>query len=196
MSKSSTERIVIHEPDEHRLKKALDGRSVSPGLAEFLKNLLKRKKWAQKINIPSGHDDVAAVLVFSTSLKEGGLEIISELHVFFSGKIRVEKWQVVGELERTSLLPKEVFRAIDISKVGVDGARVSVEFSVPMNGGDSSTLTKTFDFSIEDAEVRMVSHPLLDLPLVGAADEPDVIADPPAEELNGKIAITRRAKGL
>jgi len=52
-------------------------RELSPGLIEFLKNLLKRKKWARKINIPSGHSDAAAVLVFATDLKEGGWEIFS-----------------------------------------------------------------------------------------------------------------------
>jgi hypothetical protein len=171
MSKSSTERIVLIEPDKDQLENALDGRSVTPGLAEFLKNLLERKKWARKINIPSDHDDVAAVLVFSTILKKSGLEILSELHVFFGGKIMVEKWQVMGELEPTSLLPKEAFRAIDISTVHVEGAVVKVEFSVPLNGGDSSTLTKTFDFTAENVEVRIVPHPLLELPAFGAKDQ-------------------------
>lgn len=172
MSKSTTSRISIFEPDAAQLKNALVDRELSPGLSAFLQNLLKRKKWARKINIPSGHSDVAAVLVFTTALKEGGLEIFSELHVFFSGKIMVEKWQVVGETERTSLLPKEVFRAIDISKVRIEGASVSVEFNVPMLGGQSSTLTKIFDFSVEAPEVRVVPHPLLELQLVNVDDRP------------------------
>jgi len=163
MPKPLTTRIVIFEPDVDQLKIALAGRQVSPGLAEFLKNLLKRKKWARKINIPSDHDDAAAVLVFTTQLKEGGLEIFSELHVFCAGQIMVEKWQVVGEGQQISLLPKEVFRAIDISKVRVDGPVVSVEFSVPIVGGQSRTLIKTFDFSVEDPEVRTVPHPLLEV---------------------------------
>lgn len=162
MSKSTTHRIVIFEPDEDEVKKALVGRELSPGLAEFLKNLLKRKKWARRINLPSGHNDVAAVLVFTTTLKEGGLEILSELHVFFAGRIAVEKWEVVGESERISLLPKEAFRAIDISKVDVEGARVSVEFTIPMAGGQSSTHVKIFDFSADEPEVRNVPHPLLE----------------------------------
>ena len=176
MSKSTTSRISIFEPDEAQLKSLLADRELSPGLIEFLKNLLKRKKWARKINIPSGHDDVAAVLVFTTSLKEGGLEIFSELHVFFAGKIMVEKWQVVGESERTSLLPKEVFRAIDINTVRIEGTKVNVEFSVPMFGGQSSSLTKTFDFSMEDAEIRVVPHPLLELPLIGVDEQPPTVA--------------------
>jgi hypothetical protein len=163
MSKSLTSRIVIFEPDVDQLKIALAGRQVSPGLAEFLKNLLKRKKWARKINIPSDHDDAAAVLVFTTQLKEGGLEIFSELHVFCAGRTMVEKWQVVGEGQQISLLPKEAFRAIDISKVRVDGLVVNVEFSVPIVGGQSRTLIKTFDFSVEDPEVRTVPHPLLEV---------------------------------
>ncbi len=162
MEKSNTWRIVVLEPDPDELNRALIGRNLSPGLTAFLKNLLKTKKWTRKINIPSGHDDVAAVLVFTTSLKEGGLEIFSELHVYFGGKTIVEKWQVVGETERISLLPKEAFSAIDIEKVRVEGAQVSVEFSVPISGGNSSTLGKTFDFSVEESRVRIVPHPLLE----------------------------------
>ncbi len=88
------------------------------------------------------------------------------------GKVMVEKWQVVGESERTSLLPKEVFRAIDINKVGVEGVEVTIEFSVPMIGGNSTSVTKTFDFSIEDREVRIVPHPLLEHPSMAVDDQP------------------------
>jgi len=166
MSKSNTQKIVLFEPNEEQLKNALIGRDLSPGVVEFLNRLLTSKKWARKINIPANIEDVAAVLVFTTTLKEAGLEILSELHVYFAGRIMVEKWQVVGESERTSLLPKEVFRAIEISKVRVEGNEVKIECSVPMLGGQSSTITKTFDFSIEDPEVRIVPHPLLELPTV------------------------------
>ena len=69
--------------------------------------------------------------VFTTGLKEGGLEIFSELHIFLAGKIMVEKRRVVGERERISFLPKEAFRAISIDKVRVEGARVNVEFNMP-----------------------------------------------------------------
>jgi len=169
--KKSTTRIVIFEPDEEALKRALVDREVSPELAAFLKNLLKRKKWARKINIPSGHNDVAVVLVFATALKEAGLEIFSELHVFFAGRIIVEKWQVVGERERIALLPKEIFRAIDIHKVRVEGERVSVEFSLPTTGAQSSEmLVKTFDFSGDQPRVEIASHPLGD----GEPDAPQV----------------------
>ena len=176
MAKSTTSRISIFEPDEAQLKHLLVDRELSPGLIEFLRNLLKRNKWARKINIPSNHNDVAAVLVFTTDLKEGGLEIFSELHVFLAGRMMVEKWQIMGESERTSLLPKEAFRAIDINAVRIEGAKVNVEFSVPMLGGQSSTLTKTFDFSIEDPGIRVVPHPLLGLTLVGVDDQPPTVA--------------------
>jgi hypothetical protein len=159
--KKSTTKIVIFEPDEEALRNALLDREVSVELDAFLKNLLKRKKWARKINLPSGRNDVAVVLVFTTALKEAGLEIFSELHVFFAGKIIVEKWQVVGERERIALLPKEIFRAIDISKVRVAGAQVSVEFSVPAVGAQSSeTLVKTFDFSGDKSRVEIAPAPL------------------------------------
>ena len=159
--RKSTTKIVLFEPDEEQLMNALGGRELSPALIAFLKGLLK-KKWTRKINIPSSHDDAAAVLVFTTVLKEGGLEISSELHVFFAGKIMVERWEVVGETERISLLPKEAFRAINIERVRVQGAQVNIEFSVPTSGGHSSTLLKIFDFSAEGPEFRNVPHPLLD----------------------------------
>jgi hypothetical protein len=162
MSKSTTKKIVLFEPDEEQLNQAMVGRDLSPGLVEFLKNLLKAKKWARKINIPSQHDDVAAVLVFTSALKEAGLEIISELHVFYAGKTMVEKWEVVGEEEQISLLPKEAFRAIDIHKVRVQGSSVNIEISVPTARGHSGTLIRTFDFSVEGPELRIVPHPFLE----------------------------------
>jgi hypothetical protein len=163
MTKAHTQRITIFEPDEARLKKALLGRDVSPGLAAFLKDLIKRRKWARKINIPSGQDDAAAVLVFSSTLKEGGLEILSELHVYLAGKTMVEKWEVAGERERIRFMPKEAFRAIDISKVQVKGAVMSVEFTIPMVDGQSSVHVKTFDFSVAAPAIQTVPHPLLKL---------------------------------
>ncbi len=163
MTKTATSKIVIFEPDEELIKKALVGRELSPALLEFLKNLLKRKKWARRINIPADRDDVAAVLVFAATLKEAGLEILSELHVYCAGKIVVEKWEVVGASEKIALLPKEVFRAIDISKVRIDGTQVSVEFSVPRIGRESGeTLVKIFDFSGDKPSVQIVPHPLLE----------------------------------
>lgn len=162
MSKSSTTKIALFEPNQAQLKSALQDRELSPALVEFLTNLLRTKRWTRKINIPSGHSDVAAVLVFTTALMESGFEIYSELHVFFAGKVMVEKWQVVGEKEQISLLPKQVFDAIDVNKVRVEDGQVFVEISAPVIGGHSGTLIKTFDFSAADLGVRVVPHPLLD----------------------------------
>jgi hypothetical protein len=171
MRRDTTSKIVIFEPDEETLQRALVGREVSPELGSFLKSLLQRKKWARKINIPSGHNNVAAALVFTTALKEAGLEIFSELHIFFAGKVFVEKWQVVGERERIALLPKEIFRSVDISKVRIDGARVQVEFSVPLMGAEcSEKLVKTYDFSGDEPRVEMSPQPFIERD----ADEPFV----------------------
>jgi hypothetical protein len=178
MRRDTTSKIVIFEPDEETLQRALVGREVSPELAAFLKNLLQRKKWARKINIPSGHDNVAAALVFTTALKEAGLEIFSELHVFFAGKVCVEKWQVVGERERIALLPKEIFRTVDISKVRIDGARVRVEFSLPSVGAECrESLVRTYDFSGEEPQVELTQEPF---------NECD--SDEPSEEQPGSAA--------
>lgn len=161
LEKSDTRRIVIFEPNQADLDKAVIGRDLSAGLAEFLENLLQRKKWVRKINIPSGHDDVAAVLLFTTTLKEGGLEILSELHVYCAGKTTIEKWKVAGEWESIGLLPKESFQAIDITKVRVDGDIVNIEFTVPSSTGRSGLYVTTFDFREGELAVRTVPHPLL-----------------------------------
>jgi hypothetical protein len=162
MPKSSTARIILFEPDDEQLTNALADRNLSEGLVTFLKNLLKTKKWTRKINVPSDHDNLAAVLVFTTALREAGFEVFSELHVFYAGKAMVEKWQVVGEGEQISLLPKEVFHAIDVDKVRIENGQVIVEVSAPIIGGHSGTLIKTFDFTVEEPGVRFVPHPLLE----------------------------------
>jgi hypothetical protein len=161
MQKFTTGRISLREPDEEHLKRELVGREISPELFQFLKNLLKAKKWTRKINIPSGHTDVAAVLVFTSQLKEAGLEIFSELHLFHLGKTIVEKWEVCGETEQTNRLPKEAFMAIEIDKVRVNGPEVSIEFRVPTSTGDTETIIRTFDFSDGAPGIRIVPHPLL-----------------------------------
>src|ERR1700679_4103012 len=128
MQKFTTGRISLSEPDEEKLRQELVGREISPELFEFLKNLLKAKKWTRKINIPSGYTGVAAVLAFTSQLKEAGLEIFSELHVFHMGKSVAEKWEICGESEQIPRLPKETFMAIEIEKVRVNGPEVSIEF--------------------------------------------------------------------
>ena len=160
MFKATTSRISVFEPDQQALQNALAGRDLSPELHAFLNSLLKRNKWTRKINIPSCYNNVAAVLVFTTALKNAGLEIMSELHVYLNGEVMVEQWYVRGGPNRLSLLPKEAFRAIDIEKVRVQGKRVIVEFSVPIAGRDSGTRIKTFDFAADGQRVRIVPYPL------------------------------------
>jgi hypothetical protein len=156
-----TRRIVVFEPDQELLDDAVLGRDLTEGLRVFLKELLRRKKWVRKINIPAGADDVAAVLLFTTTLKEGGLEILSELHIYGGGRKMVEKWEVAGEWEEISSMPKESLQAIDISKVRVEGERVSVDFTVPLPSGESASYVTTFDFAGDGPDVRTVLHPLL-----------------------------------
>ena len=159
-SKSDSRKIAIFEPSQECLDEATLGRDVSAGLAEFLKNLLRRRKWVRKINIPSGRDDVAAVLVWTTTLKPAGFEMLSELHVYFAGRTMIEKWEVAGESERIRSLPQESFQAIDITKVRVEGEVVTLEFTVPRPGGKSSAYVTTFDFAGGEPDVRTVVHPL------------------------------------
>lgn len=162
LTKSTTRQILIFEPDEELLKKHLAGRDVTPGLGQFLLRLIKGKKWARKINVPSSHDDLAAALVFSSELKQGGLEIFSELHVFFAGKTMVEKWPVVGERDRISSLPKETFTSIEIEKVRLEGDNiVNVVIKMPLPGGTSKGVVRTFDFATEEGGTREVPNPLI-----------------------------------
>jgi len=161
-AKVVTQQIAISEPDEDLLKKSLQGRELSPGLTTFLENLIRTKKWAREITLPSSHDDLAVALVSTSTLKEGGLEILSELHVFFAGDIIIEEWQVVGEREQISALPKEIFSSISIHKVIVDGDKVIVELQVPMSEGTKAIL-KTFDFAIDGPRSRSVLHPLFEV---------------------------------
>lgn len=160
-AKSESRRIAIFEPNQADLDLAVIGRDVSPGLAKFLRDLLLRKKWVRKINIPSGYDDVAAVLLFTTVLKEGGLEILSELHIYCAGRRMIEKWEIAGERQQIRLLPKEAFQAIDITKVRVEGDVVSIEFTTPSSSGPSDLYVTVFDFADDGPEVRTVPHPLL-----------------------------------
>ncbi len=158
--KSLTKRIVISEPDEEQLSKALEGRDLTPGLMLFLKRLTKTHKWMRKINIPSGRNDLAAVLVFTSALKGAGLEMFSELHVFFAGKAMIEKWQVIGENEQTSALRPELLTSIDLIKVREHEGCVQVHISAPVMEGENKSLVRTFDFRNPTTAVRIVAHPL------------------------------------
>jgi len=169
MEKLLTSRISIFEPDETQLVKELIGREVSPGLMSFLKGVLKTKKWTRKINIPSGHDDAAAVLVFTAAMKEGGLEIFSELYVYLCGQTLIEKWQVCGEGRELAGLPKEALNAVEINKVSVDGQQVTIEFQAPMPGGYSEVIVREFDFSVERPRLTIVPNPLLSAKSLGTA---------------------------
>lgn len=158
--KSATRQILIVEPDEVLLRHHLAGRTVSPGLDKFLSRLVSGKKWPRKINIPSTHDNLAAALVFSTELKEGGLEIYSELHVFFDGETRVEKWPVAGERDEKAALPKETFTSIEIEKVRLhEGKEVQVTLRIPVPEGVSQSVVRTFDFADGNGGMQIVAPP-------------------------------------
>jgi hypothetical protein len=161
-AKSITANIVVSEPDEDFLSKSLQGRVLSPELRKFLQNLVRTKKWTRKITLPSTHENVAVALAFTSSLKETGLEIVTELHVFFNGRIIIEEWEVVGEADKTSSIPKEAFTSMDIQKVYVEGDFVHVELTVPLSNGQSKMIEKTFDFATEEPHERSVAHPLVE----------------------------------
>jgi hypothetical protein len=159
LAKSSTRQILISEPDEEQLKKHLEGRDVSPKLSRFLTSLIKRHKWPRKINIPSAHDNLAAVLVFTSELKEAGLEIFSELHVFFADAVIVEKWRVMGETDRTSSMPKEAFTSLEIEKVRLVNQKVTVTLTMTLPAGGTKSIVRVFDFTANEPNIRVVPHP-------------------------------------
>lgn len=160
-SKKTTARISVIEPDEDQLAQRLAGRDLTPELFAFLRNIVKTRKWLRKINIPSGHDDAAVVLVFTASLKDGGFEIFSELHVFLAGKVLVEKWLVCPEGESIAYLPKGSLRAIEIRKVHVHAPEVTIEFLAAAEAGQNDLLVRKFDFSADRPTVEIVPHPFL-----------------------------------
>jgi len=162
LSKSVTRRLLVFDSDEDLLKKHLAGRDVSPELRQFLKMLLKGTKWPGKINIPSGHNNLAAGQIFSSRLKQGVLELFSELHVFLEGVTLVEKWPILGERDTISTLPKETFTAVEIEKVRLqEDGTVEVRIKLPVPDGTRKTVVRTFDFSGTQPSVRVVPNPLL-----------------------------------
>lgn len=161
LEKSTTAHIVISEPDEEQLRRSLQGRELSPELSKFLLNLMKTKKWTRKITLPSTHENVAVALVFASTLKEGGLEIVTELHVFFNNRTIVEEWKVLGESDETSAIPKEAFTSMSIRKVVVEDDSVHVELTIPSSGGQMKVIDKRFDFGTGEPRLRTVAHPLM-----------------------------------
>ena len=163
LSKSVTRRLLMFDAEEDPLKKHLAGRNVSAELKQFLKTLLKGTKWPGKINIPSSHNNLAAAQIFSSRLKQGVLEIFSELHVFLEGATLVEKWPVLGESDSISTIPKETFTAIEIEKVRLlENSIVQVRIKMPAPDGARKTVTRTFDFSGDQPNVRVVPNPLIE----------------------------------
>jgi len=120
----------------------------------------------RKINIPSSRDDLAAAIVFTSTLKDAGLEIHSELHVFFAGRTISEKWQVAGEREEKS---RAAFTSVEVCKVRLEGdTLVRVEIGMILSTGEPKTQVRTFDFAIEEPSVRVVPHPFSQRLLVRA----------------------------
>lgn len=152
--KATTQNIVISDPDEEDLESRLGERALSPELFRFLKKLVKTNKWTRKITIPSTHDDVAVVLLFTSKLKEAGLEILIEIHVFFKGQTVVEEWEMLPEIEHPTSLQPGIFNALDIEKVQVQDARVRVDLKVLIPGGEQTKVLKIYDFSIKSPTVH------------------------------------------
>ena len=153
LQKELTRKVVIADPNEELLKIKLEGRTIAPELFRFLKNLVKTKKWTKNITIPSTHDNVAVALLFTSILKEAGLEILSEIHVFYCGRLFVDVWEMLQETEHPSSLPPRIFSSVEVGKVKVSDSLVYVEMRVLLAGGIKKRVLKTYDFSIEEPTV-------------------------------------------
>ena len=158
--KKSTQKVVISDPNEELLEMRLEGRTLSPELSKFLKTLIKPKKWTKNITIPSMQESVAVVLLFTSSLKQAGLEILSEIHVYYHGKIFVEIWEMLPEFETPASLPPGIFGSVDVGKVRVKNPLVYVEMKVQVADGVEKRVLKTYDFSQAEPAVatRQMSH--------------------------------------
>lgn len=157
--KTATQTIVISDPDGEILESKLEGRSLSPELFKFLNSLVKTNKWTRKITVPSTHDDVAVVLLFTSNLKETGLEILSEIHVFFKGKTLTEKWEMLPENKLASSLQPNVFSSLDVEKVRVEGTAVHVALRLLVPTGEQKKVLKTYDFSIGEPTTHTKALP-------------------------------------
>jgi len=152
--KEMTRKVVISDPNEDLLKSKLEGRTLSPGLSQFLKSLVKTRKWTKNITIPSTHDNVAIALLFTSSLKEAGLEILSEIHVFYDGKTYIEVWEMLQENEPPTSLPPGIFNSVDVGKVRVHGSFIHVEMRVLLANGNKKRVLKEYDFSSDPPTVQ------------------------------------------
>jgi len=160
-SRRTTAQIEISTPQERDLLRQLAGQGLSPPLIIFLKAVVKRHKGIRKINIPSGEDSVAAVLLCAGNLSEKGLEIYDELQIFFHGQTMIERWQWWAD-GGVCLPEKEKIGTLEIGKVKVIGRVVSVVLKVS-GGKDAREFVREFDFSNPSSEpsVSMIPHPLL-----------------------------------
>jgi hypothetical protein len=165
LQKEMTRKVVISDPNEELLQTKLAGRTIAPELFRFLKNLVKTRKWTKNITVPSTHDNVAVALLFTSSLKEAGLEILSEIHVFYCGRTYVEVWEMLQETEHPTSLPPGIFSSVDVGKVRVSGTLVNVEMRVHQSDGIKNRVLKTYDFAEEEPTVR--TRPLADGEAVG-----------------------------
>jgi len=152
--KAMTRKVVISDPNEALLKTKLEGRILSPGLSRFLNNLVKTRRWTKNITIPSTHDNVAIALLFTSSLKEAGLEILSEIHVFYDDRTYVEACEMLQESEHPTDLPPGIFNSVEVGKVRVQGTLVQVEMRVLLADGTKKRVLKTYDFFSDPPAVQ------------------------------------------
>jgi len=152
--KSMTRKVVISHPDEELLEMKLEGRKLAPELSKFLKNLVRTKKWTKNITIPSTHDNVAVALLFTSTLKESGLEILTEIHVYYCGRIFVEVWEMLPETTRANSLPPRAFSSLEVGKIRVIGSVVHVEVKVALDNRTDRRILKIYDFSTDEPTVE------------------------------------------
>jgi len=160
LQKELTRKVVISDPSEELLQTKLAGRTIAPELFKFLKNLVKTRKWTKNITVPSTHDNVAVALLFTSSLKEAGLEILREIHVFYCGRTYVEVWEMLPETEHPTMLAPGIFSSVEVGKVRVNGTLVNVEMRVLQDGGIKKRVLKTYNFAKDEPTVQ--TRPLAD----------------------------------
>ncbi len=115
-SKAVTQNIVVTEPEAEHLDKQLLDRLFSPELLRFLRSVVKRNKWTKKITLPSTHENTAVVLLFKSDLKNGGLEIVTQIHVFYDGRTFVEEWETLPEAMHPASMPAKTWNFIESRK--------------------------------------------------------------------------------
>ncbi len=148
--------IFIHE-DEKILRDSLGGRELSAELVRYLFQIVRDSGIEKKINIPKKHNNAAVALVRSSFFGKEGLSIFDHLHIFYDGKVFIEKWKLPknGHVRNRP----HFHTLLDIHKVHICKYSVVVELKIPQERR-TGLIIREYDFLTLSTWTRETQHPL------------------------------------